>query len=91
MGGIVWTDEALDNLEDITRYVRDFSPSAAARVESDIVGAVDSLLLMPERGRPIGRHRRELTITRPYVIRYVVVGDEVRILWIRHAARRPEA
>ncbi|MDP3404322.1 MAG: hypothetical protein Q8S03_06495 [Brevundimonas sp.] len=27
---------------------------------------------------------------RPYIIRYVVTDDEVRILKIRHGAQRPE-
>ena len=50
-----------------------------------------SLIDFPDRGRPVGNGRRELTIVRPYLIRYVVVGGAVRILSVRHAARRRES
>jgi len=88
MGRIVWSDQALDNVEEITAYVRDFSPDAAARLELSIVETAERLALMPDRGRPVGHGRRELTIIPPYIIQYVVVGDEVRILSVRHSARR---
>ena len=90
MGRVVWADQALDNVEEITAYVRDFSPNAAARLELGIVEAAESLSTMPERGRPARRGRRELTVIPPYIIQYVVVDDEVRVLSVRHAARRPE-
>jgi len=32
---------------------------------------------------------RELVTARPYIIRYRIVGDEVVILRVRHAAQRP--
>ena len=88
MWRIDWSDEALDDLEAITGYVRDFSPAAAARIELAIVEAADSLETMPNRGRSSGPSCRELTVVPPYLIRYVVVGDAVRILSVRHAARR---
>lgn len=90
MWRIDWSDEALDNLEEITGYVRDFSPAAAARIEFTIVAAADSLETMPNRGRASGPNCRELTVVPPYLIRSVVVSDVVRILSVRHAARRPE-
>lgn len=89
MGRVVWSDEAMENVAEITGYVRDFSPAAAARLEFQFVGVAENLATFPERGRPIGRGRREVVVVRPYVIRYVLVGEEVRILSIRHGARRP--
>jgi addiction module RelE/StbE family toxin len=91
MWRIDWSDEALDDLEEITSHVRNFSPAAAARLELAIVVAADSLEILPNRGRATGPNSRELTIVRPYLIRYVVVGDAVRILSVRHAARRRES
>jgi addiction module RelE/StbE family toxin len=85
---VVWSDQALDQLETITSYVRADSPVAAARLEARIVGKADSLVVMPDRGRPIGRGRREIAVSRTYLLRYVVVGEEVRILMVRHTARR---
>ena len=88
MGRVVWSDEAMENAAEITGYVRDSSPAAAARLEMQFVTVAESLATYPERGRPIGRGRRELLVVRPYVIRYVLVSDEARILSIRHGARR---
>ena len=89
MGRVVWSDEALENAAEITGYVRGFSPTAAAHLEAELVNVAESLATFAERGRPIGRGRREVVVVRPYVIRYVIVGEEVRILFIRHGARRP--
>ena len=78
----------MENVAEITGYVRGFSPAAAARLEFQFVSVAESLEIFSERGRPIGRGRREVVVVSPYVIRYVVVGEEVRILSIRHGARR---
>ena len=55
----------------------------------DLVSVTQSLLDFPDRGHPIARGRREITVIRPWLTRHVVVGEEVRILSIRHGARRP--
>ncbi len=81
----------MENAAEITGYVRDFSPAAAARLDMQFVSVAESLATFPERGRPIGRGRREVLVLKPYVIRYVLVADEVRILSIRHGARRPHS
>lgn len=90
MRRVVWSDRAVDDLEEITTYVRGFNPAAAARLERQIVEVAESLILMPERGRPVGRERREIVVRPPYLMRYVVVGEEIHILFVGHAARRPE-
>jgi len=56
-----------------------------------LLAAADSLEEFAERGRPIDEGRRELTIIRPYLIRYRVAGDAVFILRIRHAAQDRDA
>ena len=69
--------------------MRGFNPAAAARLERQIVEVAESLILMPERGRPAGHGRREIVVRPPYLMRYVVAGEEIHILFLRHAARRP--
>lgn len=90
MRRLIWAPKALDDLIDIQAYLNEFNPSAGRRFFMMLKAAGDSLDAFPDRGRPIGGGRRELTIIRPYVIRYRVADTEVRILSIRHAARRPE-
>ena len=89
MAQVVWTDAALANLDTIETYIAQFNPPAARRMSVRLIDAGNSLSEQPERGRDVGRGRRELTSVWPYVIRYRVDGDTVAILRIRHGARRP--
>lgn len=89
MRRVVWADEAVANLESIAAYISDFSPLAAQRLALRLKSAADSLADHAERGRSAGRGARELTVIYPYVIRYTVDKTTVRILRIRHGARRP--
>lgn len=55
---IVWTDDALDDIEAIlTHYFYEAGPRTAQAVERRIVGQIESLLLFPERIRKSGRVR----------------------------------
>jgi toxin ParE1/3/4 len=87
---IVWTEEAVHNLEDIHAYVAAFNPAAAGRLAERLIAVADSLAEYPERGRDAGGGRRELTIVWPYVLRYRLEADTAFILRIRHGAREAE-
>ena len=91
MSDVVWSDTALDQLEAIGEYIDQFNPKAAADVAARLLEAGNSLETFPHRGRPVpGTAMRELVIARyPYIIRYRVVGETVRILRIRHTSQRP--
>lgn len=89
MRRIVWADEAVANLESIVTYIEAFSPLAAQRLALRLQAAADSLADNAERGRGVGRSLRELTIIHPYLLRYRIDGDTVRVLRVRHGARRP--
>ena len=91
MRRLIWAPKALVDLIEIQVYLNGFNPSAARRFFMMLKAAGDSLNEFPDRGRPIDKGRRELTVIRPYVIRYRVTAKDVRILSVRHAARRPEA
>ena len=91
MRRLIWSPGALDDLIGIQTYIAGFNPAAARRFFVRLRAAGMSLIDFPDRGRPVGNGRRELTIVRPYLIRYVVVGGAVRILSVRHAARRRES
>jgi len=87
---VVWSFQALLDLEDIRTYVARDRPLAAERLAIRLRTAAAALDRYPARGRPISRGRRELTRVWPYLIRYRVTADGVRILEIRHGARSPE-
>lgn len=52
---IVWTDDALDDIEAIlTHSFHEAGPRTAQAVERRVVGQIESLLLFPERTRRFG-------------------------------------
>jgi toxin ParE1/3/4 len=87
---VVWTETALAGLRQIRAYIGQFNPRAAIHVAESLRDEANSLAHFPHRGRPVGgTNMRELVASYPYIIRYRVVGADVVILRIRHAAQRP--
>jgi toxin ParE1/3/4 len=71
-------------------YLYDFNPQAARHLAEALLTAGDSLVNFPHRGGPVsGTNMRELLSVSPYIIRYRVERDDVKILRVRHGARRP--
>ena len=90
MRRVGWTDQAVRDLIAIGQYIEGFSPNAARRVAARLIALGESLREFPDRGRQVRTGVRELTSFPPYLFRYAVLETEVRILAIRHGARRPE-
>ncbi len=87
---VIWSPSALRQIVRIFDYLEDFNPQAAAEVMAALIETGDGLLNFPYRGRPVRNSDiREVITSYPYIIRYRIAGDSVRILRIRHAARRP--
>ena len=87
---VTWSPRALQQFERATDYLAEFNPRAAVRLAEGMVAAGDSLAHFPHRGRPVhGTTMRELVTAFPYIIRYRVVRDTVRILRVRHTSRQP--
>jgi addiction module RelE/StbE family toxin len=84
---IVWTDEAVEHLEAIVTYISVYDTAAAVRLAERLLDLADSLSEFPHRGRDVGGGRREMTVVRPYILRYRVEEETVFILRIRHGAR----
>jgi len=84
---IVWTDEAIAQLDGIGAYIAIDDPLAAAALADRLIALADSLAQFPNRGRPAGTSSRELSNVWPYILRYRVEGSTVVILRIRHGAR----
>jgi toxin ParE1/3/4 len=87
---VIWTDEALDQLDLIVSSVGVFDATAAERLRRRLFILARSLSVFPDRGRPLPGGRRELVTIAPYLLRYRVIGDTVAILSVRHGARRPD-
>ncbi len=87
---IVWTREALTNLELIRAYIHQFDPQAAQRMASRLIDAGTSLGDFPERGRTATGETRELVTVPPYALRYRLDAGTVYILRIRHGAQLPD-
>lgn len=87
---IIWTDDAVENVEAIFAYVSVFNPTAAYGLVRRLVEVADSLADFPNRGRDAGGGRREMTTVWPYVLRYRVTEDAVIVLRVRHGARDEE-
>jgi len=87
---VIWSPAALREISYIYSYIARFNPTAAMTLAERLFAAGDSLSAFPDRGRPVpGTTLRELTIVYPYIIRYRVARDHVRILRVRHGARLP--
>lgn len=86
---VIWSPTALNEVARIHAYVADFNPAAAARLTHALIAAGDSLAQFERRGRSVGGSLHELATIYPYIIRYRIAGDVVRILRVRHGMRQP--
>ncbi len=88
---IEWSVPAVSDLKAISEYLEQAANlDTANRITRSIYDTVQSLRVMPNRGRD-GRVKgtRELMILRlPYFIVYQALGERVLILNIVHGARR---
>jgi len=89
---IVWTDEALDDLEEILAYhYAGSGPRTAQAVERRIVEQIEGLPPYPERIRKSDRipGARELVINRlPYIAFVKLLPEAIVVLNVVHTARK---
>lgn len=89
MRRVDWSLSAKRDLSRIRGHIASFNPHAAGRMVQKLVAAAETLAEYPERGRRHPKGWREFTSVKPYLIQYRVSEAFVRVLRIRHAARRP--
>ena len=86
---VVWTDPALERVNEIAVYIAQDDPDAAARWTVELFGAVERLVDFPESGRVVpelgSRQVREL-IFGAYRVFYRV-GSTVDVLSVRHGSQ----
>ena len=88
---IRYTTRAFSDRESIFDYLVERSPKGALSVQRAIVGTIRSLAEFPRLGRLTDvADVRELTVPRyPYKVYYRIDGDEIWVVHIRDARRRP--
>ncbi|WP_320195107.1 type II toxin-antitoxin system RelE/ParE family toxin [Agrobacterium rosae] len=87
---VIWTKRSLRELATIGDYIAEQNPRAAARIVRLIHKTTRDLLssnpFIGRRGDIEGT--RELVISgTPYIVAYVVSGDDVQVLFVQHGAR----
>lgn len=86
-----FTPRAFSDLDVIRTYIEQFNPAAAGRVIALVETICRRLGEFPEFGQRADELDTRIAFSAryPYRIYYRIVGQEVVILHIRHAARRP--
>jgi toxin ParE1/3/4 len=92
---ILWSPEAIEDLNSLRAYIAEDHPSAARPVVLDIMHSIEQLLPdNPQMGRP-GRvpGTRERVIPKtPFIVPYRLQRNVIQILRVYHGARRwPES
>jgi toxin ParE1/3/4 len=90
MAQIIWTEPALDNLNDIAEYIAVSNPYAAKQLVENVFGKVQRLEQFPDSGRvPIeisNLNYREVVVN-PCRVFYKVDRDSVYILHVMRQER----
>jgi addiction module RelE/StbE family toxin len=88
---VVWTDQALDDLDSITLFIARDSAPAARFFGRAVFEATERLEAFPLSGRSVPELRRDdmrEVIVQSYRIIYRVQGGTVELITIHHGARR---
>jgi plasmid stabilization system protein ParE len=86
---VVWTDPALERVEEIAVYIAADDPDAALRWTVELFDAVQRLVGFPESGRivpELGRREVRELILGAYRVFYRV-GPTVEVLSVRHGSQ----
>jgi addiction module RelE/StbE family toxin len=87
---IIWSPQALNDIESALDYLLERSPQAARRVYRDVMQHIEHLAEYPFSGR-IGRvaGTREWVIPKtPFIIPYRVHQEHLEIIRVFHSARQ---
>jgi plasmid stabilization system protein ParE len=86
---IKWLRAARQNLDDEATYIAQDDAAAASRVVARVLEAVAQLAQQPGLGRPgsVPGTRELVVLKTPYLVPYIVDGDQVIILRVFHTSR----
>jgi len=90
MAQIIWTEPALDNLNDIAEYIAVSNPYAAKQMVENVFGKVQRLEQFPDSGRvpeEISNLNYREVVVNPCRVFYKVERDTVYILHVMRQER----
>lgn len=90
MAQIIWTEPALDNLNDIAEYIEVSNPYAAKRLVKKVFSKVARLEQFPESGKvpeEISNLNYQEVVVNPCRVFYKVENDSVYILHLMRKER----
>ena len=88
---VVWLKSALNNLDEIAKYISQESSHAAQQVVDLIIEQVNQLTAQPalgRSGRVVGT-RELVVINTHYLVPYRIKNNKVQVLRVFHTSRRP--
>ena len=88
---IVWTEQAVADLEEIEHYIERERPSAARRVAAHLVSSVEHLSEFPQLGKSGPRPETRSLVIPPYVISYRARSQLLEVLSVWHGRRSRQA
>lgn len=87
---VVWTESAMDDLEQVVRYIYRDSPAYALSFYDTVIDKAKTLKDMSERGRIVpeldDEHIREIFVHR-YRMIYQICETRIQIITFIHGAR----
>ena len=88
---VVWLSQALENLQEIKKYIEAESPQSAKIVADQIKKTVSFLQENPHIGKPslVGGFREIQVSKLPFVIPYKVIDNTIIIVRVFHTKQKP--
>jgi plasmid stabilization system protein ParE len=90
MADVVWTEQALDDLDAVCSFIARDAPRYAEAFAARVFQATERLARFPRSGRVVpemGEEPIREIIVQGYRVIYRLSGDEVQILTVHHGAR----
>jgi addiction module RelE/StbE family toxin len=88
---VVWSEQAVQDLEEIYRFIARDSPAAAEITIERIRDATRQLLIFPQSGRAVPEVPTTLVrelIVPPFRVIYRIEGQSVGVITVLHGARQ---
>lgn len=85
---LVYTDDAIDDLQRLKEFIAAHNPPAAARVAAELFGKIESLLDFPQIGAPVEvalvpDSIRDMVFGK-YIVRYSLHANVIVVLRVWH-------